>query len=82
MVKSLIGGGGGEGGRVAQEGNKMEIEILCKWNGNFQTSKGRPFVQRVQFIFQPVDPKILAKWKLTQAREDESSPAPGQNPFT
>ena len=43
----------------------VEMQILCKWNGNFcsnswSTSKGKfPFYPHMAFAFQPVDMEIF-----------------------
>ena len=46
---------------MAQEGNKVEMEVLCKWNGNFvpTASNGKSGVPlMVVLLFR----KILAKY--------------------
>ena len=31
---------------MAQEDNKVEVEILCKWNGNFRSNQKVEYLQR------------------------------------
>lgn len=53
---------------MAQKYNKVEMDILCKWNGNFRSvqleGEKFPLNSRVPSAFQPVEPKIFANWKV------------------